>query len=63
MAVHSTERILLVAMELSNSKWRLLFSDGSNKSSRSIEARNLSAFLGALDKAKHKFKLEKIAAL
>lgn len=59
MAVHSTERILLVAMELSNSKWRLLFSDGSNKSSRSIEARNLSAFLGALDKAKHKFKLEK----
>ena len=59
MAVHSTERILLVAMELSNSKWRLLFSDGSKKSSRTVKARQLFEFNEALEKAKNKFKLDK----
>ncbi len=57
MAVHSTERILLVAMELSNKTWKLLFSDGSKKSSRTIEARDLAAFLAALEKARKKFEL------
>ena len=57
MAVHSTERILLVAMELSNSKWKLLLSDGSKKSIRTIDARDLLAFDSALEKTRDKFKL------
>lgn len=57
MAVHSTERILLIAMELSNKKWKLLLSDGSKKSSRTIVARDLAAFNEAVEKAKVKFKL------
>ena len=48
---------LLVAMELSNSKWRLAFSGGDKVRQKVIEARNRSRFLDELRQAKEKLGL------
>jgi len=59
---HSKRR-LLVAMELSNSKWRLAFSAGEKVRQKVIEARNRACFLKEVDRAKEKLGLAKDASV
>lgn len=56
--LHSESK-LLVAMELSNTKWRLAFSEPGDRAVRQkvIEARNRSEFLAQVKLAKHKLDL------
>lgn len=56
-----SERKLLVAMELSNSKWMLGFTHGEKIRRKSIEARDRSRFLRELALAKEKLGLEPVA--
>ena len=49
-----SEATLLVAMELSNSKWRLAFSGGDKVRQKVIEARDRSRFLAEVRLAKEK---------
>lgn len=57
-AVDNTETSnLYIAFELSNSKWKLMFGDGSKRRQKTIEAGDLLAFEEELDKAKSKFKM------
>jgi transposase len=49
--------ILYLAMELSNSKWKLFFSNGEKIRSKSIGARDLEAFIKEIKAAKERFKL------
>lgn len=48
---------LYIAFELSNKKWKLMFSDGSKRRQKTIDAGDLWAFEEELDKAKSKFKM------
>lgn len=57
----SKRSILFMAMELSNSKWKLAFGDGEKKRQVTIEARNLVELTEAIQRAKEKFKLLKKA--
>jgi transposase len=50
--------VLHVAFELSNSKWKLGFSDGNKMRFKSIDARNLEQLEEEIEKAKSRFKLD-----
>jgi len=51
------EAILYIAFELSNSKWKLAFSDGSRIRHKAITAGNLAQLQVEIDLAKRKFKM------
>lgn len=51
------EKSLYVAMELSNKKWLLAFGDGSRERERSVDARDVNAFLREVALAKQKLGL------
>jgi len=51
------EAILYLAIELSNSKWKLFFSNGEKIRSKSIEARDLECLSQEIESAKQRFKL------
>ena len=51
------EAILYIAFELSNSKWKLAFSDGSKIRYKTITAANLAQLQVEIDLAKRKFKM------
>jgi transposase len=51
------EAILYIAFELSNSKWKLAFSDGSKVRYKTITAGNLTQLQVEIDLAKRKFKM------
>jgi transposase len=50
--------VLHLAIELSQSKWKLGFCDGKKMRFKSITARDLERFHGEIEKAKERFKLE-----
>jgi transposase len=50
--------VLHVAFELSNSKWKLGFSDGNKMRFKSIDARNLEQLEEEIEKAKSRFRLD-----
>ncbi len=52
------EQLLHVAFELSNSKWKLGFSDGNKMRFKSIDARNLEQLGEEIEKAKSRFGLD-----
>ena len=57
-AVDSTQsNNLYIAFELSNKKWKLIFSNGSKRRQKTIEAGDLFLFEEELGKAKSKFKM------
>ncbi len=49
--------VLYIAFELSNSKWKLAFSDGSKVRYKTITAGNLAQLQVEMDLAKQKFKM------
>ena len=51
------EAVLYIAFELSNSKWKLAFSDGSKIRYKTITAANLAQLQVEIDLAKRKFKM------
>ncbi len=51
------EPVLYIAFELSNSKWKLAFSDGSKIRHKAITAGNLAQLHAEIDLAKRKFKM------
>ena len=51
------QEILYLAMELSNSKWKLFFSNGEKIRSKSISARDLDSLSKEIEVAKQRFKL------
>jgi len=51
------EAVLYIAFELSNSKWKLAFSDGNKVRYKTISARNLAQLQAEIKLAKRKFKL------
>jgi transposase len=53
------QEILYLAMELSNSKWKLFFSNGEKIRSKSISARDLDVLSQEIEAAKKRFKLNK----
>lgn len=55
------QRILYLAMELSNSKWKLFFSNGEKICSKSIAARDLEALSHEIKAAKERLKLSETA--
>lgn len=55
------QRILYLAMELSNSKWKLFFSNGEKIRSKSIAARDLEALSHEIKAAKERLKLSETA--
>ena len=46
--------VLYMAMELSNSKWKLGFSNGEKKRVKTVDARDWKALLAEIELAKHK---------
>ena len=52
------EQLLHVAFELSNSKWKLGFSDGNKMRFKNIDARNLEQLKEEIQKAKSRFRLD-----
>lgn len=52
------ETILHMSFELSNSKWKLGFSDGNKMRFKSIDARNLEQLEQEIEKAKSRFRLD-----
>ena len=52
------EQLLHVAFELSNSKWKLGFSDGNKMRFKSVDARNLEQLEEEIEKAKSRFRLD-----
>ena len=58
-----SKETLLVAMELSNSKWRLAFSAGEKVRQKVIEARNRPHFLREVQRAKEKLDLPEDACV
>jgi transposase len=52
------ETTLHLAFELSNSKWKLGFSDGNKMRFKSIDARNLEQLGEEIEKAKRRFRLD-----
>ena len=57
----SKQKILYMAMELSNETWRLAFCDGQKIRKKAVVARDLAGLIKAIDQAKEKFKLPKNA--
>lgn len=55
--VYTGEPVLYMAMELADKTWKLQFSDGSRKRSKSVEALNRFEVLEAIGTAKAKLKL------
>lgn len=55
--VNTENATLYIAFELSNAKWKLLFSDGFKRRQKSIEALNLEGFEQEVEKAKEHFKM------
>lgn len=53
----SSDRMLYMALELSSSRWHVAFSDGKKPRRVSVEARDLSALLAELARAKQHFGL------
>ena len=53
------EALLYMAFELSNTKWKLAFSDGNKTRQVTIGAGNLTRFQAELENAKKRFKLNK----
>ena len=51
------QTILYLAIELSNSKWKLFFSNGEKIRSKSISARDLDGLSQEIEAAKKRFKL------
>jgi transposase len=51
------QAILYLAIELSNSKWKLFFSNGEKIRSKSIEARDLESLSQQIESAKQRFKM------
>ena len=51
------EPVLYIAFELSNSKWKLAFSDGSKIRYKAITADNLAQLQAEIELAKRKFKM------
>ncbi|MDF7809614.1 IS110 family transposase [Pontiellaceae bacterium B12219] len=58
-----SEKKLLVAMELSNSKWLLAFTDGDKIRRKSIDARDRGRFLSEVARAKEKLGFEPDASV
>jgi len=56
--VSTKAAVLHVAFELSNSKWKLGFSDGNKMRFKSIDARNLEQLEEEIEKAKNRFRLD-----
>jgi transposase len=56
--VSTKAAVLHVAFELSNSKWKLGFSDGNKMRFKSIDARNLEQLGEEIEKAKSRFRLD-----
>lgn len=56
--VSTKAAVLHVAFELSNSKWKLGFSDGNKMRFKSIDARNLEQLREEIEKAKSRFRLD-----
>jgi transposase len=48
---------LYIAFELSNSKWKILFSNGFKRRQRTIDARDMVTLAAEIEKAKHHFKM------
>jgi transposase len=56
--VSTKAAVLHVAFELSNSKWKLGFSDGNKMRFKNIDARNLEQLEEEIEKAKSRFRLD-----
>jgi transposase len=56
--VSTKTAVLHVAFELSNSKWKLGFSDGNKMRFKNIDARNLEQLKEEIQKAKSRFRLD-----
>ena len=56
--VNTKAAVLHVAFELSNSKWKLGFSDGNKMRFKSVDARNLEQLREEIQKAKGRFRLD-----
>jgi len=56
--VSTKTAVLHVAFELSNSKWKLGFSDGNKMRFKGIDARNLEQLEEEIEKAKSRFRLD-----
>lgn len=54
---YNGEPVVYMAMELADKRWKLQFSDGSRKRTKTVEALNRGEVLEALARAKEKFKL------
>ena len=59
----ANEEILYMAMELSNKKWKLGFSDGAKQRQVTIEAGDWLALHTQIDRAQEKFKLTKACCI
>lgn len=55
--VYATARVLCVAFELSDRKWKLAMSDGSRHRQVTVPARNVMAVVAAIAEAKRRWKL------
>lgn len=55
---NTTTNSLYIAFELSNSKWKLMFSNGFKRRPKTIAARNLDGIGQEVIKAKDRFKLD-----
>jgi transposase len=55
---NTTTELMYIAFELSNAKWKLMFSDGFRRRQKTIAAGDLSQFEQEVTKAKDRFKLE-----
>lgn len=54
---YNGEPVVYMAMELADKRWKLQFSDGSKKRTKTVEALNRAEVLEALSRAKEKFGL------
>jgi len=54
----TTAKVMYIAFELANTKWKLAFSDGSRDRQVTIDARDLLQLHDAIDKAMKRFRLE-----
>lgn len=54
---YSTEPVLYMAMELGDKRWKLLFSNGTKKRSKTVEALNRDQLLNEVEISKQKLKL------
>jgi transposase len=53
---NTTSVVMYIAFELSNSKWKLMFSDGYKRRQKTIAAGDLAQFEQEVVKARHRFK-------